>query len=110
MRNKSFYYLTSALIILAIQFTDLKIGPVKLSEIIFLLYALLCLKKIHKVTYSYFILFTFFLLATFVKNPFMSFDNSVAPSFLKTSYWISISRYLELIACLGFTEYICNIP
>lgn len=109
MRNKSFYYLTSALIILAIQFTDLKIGPVKLSEIIFLLYALLCLKKIHKVTYSYFILFTFFLLATFVKNPFMSFDNSVAPSFLKTSYWISISRYLELIACLGFTEYICNI-
>ena len=66
-------------------------------------------KKIHKVTYSYFILFTFFLLATFVKNPFMSFDNSVAPSFLKTSYWISISRYLELIACLGFTEYICNI-
>lgn len=109
MKGKSFYYLTSALIILAIQFTDLKIGPVKLSEIVFLLYALLCLKKIHKVTYFYFLFFTFFLFVTFIKNPFMSFDNSVAPSFLKTSYWISISRYFELIACLGFTEYICNI-
>lgn len=109
IKTRTFYYLTCFLIVLSVQFTELKLGSVKLSEIIFLLYVLICLKKIHKLVYYYFLFFTFFLLVTFLKNPFMNFDNSIAPSFLKTSYLISIGRYLELIACLGFAQYIYNV-
>lgn len=87
-------------IIFCIQATDIKIGFIKISELILLL---LCpfvfLQKNNKYIVYCFFFFSIQLIFSF----FITYNTTysiVSKSFLKTPYMISISRYLELIACL----------
>lgn len=83
-----------------IQFTDLKIGVVKVSEIILLFVAPYFLsKKTNKYIAWFLLFFTVVLFISLVKTATLDFQH-LGNSFLKAPYLISLSRYLELICCL----------
>ena len=88
------------LIVFCIQTTDLKIGFVKISEIILLLIApFFLLKPINKYLAYFFIFFTANLFISLIVTSTLDFHN-IGSSKIKAPYIISIARYLELVICI----------
>lgn len=94
------------IIVLAIHLTDIKISMIKISELFFLIYAIFKIRQIHKTTYFFFIYFFIFIIATFFHNISLKFDYSIVDNILKSPYWCSIGRFLEIISCLSFLEFV----
>jgi O-antigen ligase len=94
------YFLWVFLIVFCIQTTDIKIGFVKISEIILLLIApFLLLKPINKYLAYFLIFFTVNLVIGLVITTTLDFQ-VLGRSKIKAPYIISIARYLELITCI----------
>ena len=88
------------LIVFCIQTTDLKIGFVKISEIILLLIApFFLLKPINKYLAYFFLFFTVNLFVSLIVTSTLDFHN-LGLSKIKAPYIISIARYLELVTCI----------
>ena len=100
-------------VIIAFEMTDVKIGPVKIGELFFLLYVFFCLithtLKFRKIQTLFVVFFSIFFVITLLRNSFFRFDTSVADSFIKGPYWASFGRYLEYIACISFSLYISRL-
>lgn len=88
-----------------IQFTDLKIGLIKVSELILLLLLpIFIIKKTNKFIFYLLVFFSIVLIISLIKTIFIDFQY-LGNSLLKSPYIISISRYLEIVTCL----ILCNI-
>lgn len=89
-----------------VQFTDLKIGLIKVSEGL-----LLCLapfvfsKRIHKYVLYLLVFFTATTLISIGITFFLDFEY-LGKSFLKQPYLITIGRYIELITCLVLCNFV----
>lgn len=94
------------IIVLAMHCTDVKVSIIKLSEIFFLLYAIINIRSFCDVGKFFFRFFTIFLVITFVHNFFLNFSYNSNISFLKLPYFVSLGRYIEVISCLSFMEFI----
>ncbi|MGJ8743438.1 hypothetical protein [Polaribacter sp.] len=90
-------------VVFCIQFTELKIDVIKLSELLLLLITpfLYFKNKINKWSLYLLILFTLWLVISLAINPFRDFYLLTNVSVLKKPYLISIGRYLELISCIN---------
>lgn len=93
--------------IISFHFTETKIAGIKLNEFVSLLTIPVLLYSIRHVNkyLIYFIgLFLTFLLLTFLTNLNRDFYLNInSLTLLKRPYLISLSRFIELIACLAFT-------
>ncbi len=89
--------------------TDVKISIIKISEIGLLLYFVLFLRKFDKPIRKFLNFFIVFAGITFFHNLFLIFDYSVVDSFLKQPYICTIGRFLEVLSCLVFMQYVTNI-
>lgn len=88
-----------------VQFTDLKIGFVKITEILLLVAApFVLLGKLNKYVVHFLLFFTVMGVLSFWTTSRLDFAY-IEPSFFKRPYWITISRYLEIVTCL----ILCNI-
>ena len=82
------------------QTTDIKIGFIKVSELLLLLITpFIILKKNNKYFIYLLTFFTIELVLTFFIT-FFSTYSQVSKSLMRMPYFISIGRYLELIVCL----------
>ncbi|SEC48864.1 O-Antigen ligase [Tenacibaculum sp. MAR_2009_124] len=89
-------------IVFCSQFTELKVSVVKIAEILLLLFTpFIYRNKINKWILSLLLFISFWLLISLAFNPFRGFFLLDEVSVLKTPYWISIGRFLELIACVN---------
>jgi hypothetical protein len=89
-------------IVFCIQFTELKIDVIKVTEILLLLLTpFMYFKKINKWILLFLSLFILWFLISLLINPFREFYLLKNVSFLKTPYFITIGRFLELISCIN---------
>ena len=94
-------------IVFCIQFTELKLDVIKLSELLLLLLTpFIYLKKINKWILFFLVLFIFWFVQTILFNPIRSFFLLENVSILKRPYLISIGRFLELISCVNLSAII----
>lgn len=93
--------LTVALITFCIQTPDVKLGFVKISELILLLIApFLLKKKINKFIFYFFVFFTIEAILGLIITSTHRFA-ILGPSTFKSPYIITIARYFELISCIS---------
>lgn len=93
--------LTVCLITFCIQTPDVKLGFVKISEIILLLIApFILLKPVNKFIFYFFIFFTIQAVLGLVITSTHDFE-ILGPSKFKAPYVITIGRYFELISCIS---------
>lgn len=92
--------LTVCLITFCIQTPDVKLGFVKISEIILLLTApFLLTKSINKFIFYFIVFFTIEAILGLIITSTHHFE-ILGPSKFKSPYIITIGRYLELISCI----------
>ncbi|QMU28956.1 O-antigen ligase family protein [Adhaeribacter radiodurans] len=92
---------------ISFQLTEIKFYNIKINELL----ALLCLpfllyniKTLNKYVIYLLLFFCFLLITTVIQNNFQTFYFDLdSLSILRKPYFISISRFLELISCLVFT-------
>lgn len=105
-RNEGLLILFSIYCFICFQFTEIKIYNIKLSELLslsilpFIYYKF---SSINKFLFYFLIFFTLLLISTFLIN--FNQDFYLDPeflTFLKRPYLISISRYIEYLACFSF--------
>jgi hypothetical protein len=90
------------LVVFCVQFTELKVDVIKISELILLIITpFLYFKKINKWILSLATIFIFWFLQTLLLNPFREFYLLENVSVLKMPYIISIGRFLELVSCIN---------
>lgn len=105
--SKNFLFVV--FITFCIQFTELKLGVVKISEILLLLSTpFIYQRKINKWIYRLFLFISLWFLISLFFNPFREFYLLQNVSKLKTPYFISFGRFLELFACLNLAAIIIN--
>lgn len=93
--------LTVCLITFCIQTPDVKLGFVKISEILLLLIVpFLITKSINKFIFYFFIFFTIEAILGLLITSTHHFE-ILGPSKFKAPYIITIGRYFELIACIS---------
>lgn len=93
-------YILIFLITFCIQTTDVKIGFIKISEIILLLLTpIFFLKKINKYLFYFLIFFVFSLFTSLIITASLDFQ-ILGKSLIKAPFIITIARFLELITCL----------
>ncbi|HBK70196.1 MAG TPA: hypothetical protein DDZ39_00820, partial [Flavobacteriaceae bacterium] len=91
-------------VVFCIQFTEIKINVIKVAEILLLLLTpFLYYKSINKWVLLFLSLFIFWFLISIAFNPFREFYLLQEVSILKKPYFITIGRFLELIACVNLT-------
>src|SRR5260221_10153882 len=103
LKNKYLLFF-SLTISICFQLTDVKIFDIKISELLMLLLIPFLLRKgaTNKYVFYLFAFFSIYLLVTFILNLNREFFlNTEGLSILKRPYFISISRYIEIISCLG---------
>ncbi len=89
-------------VVFCIQFTELKLDVIKVSEVLLLLLTpLIYYKKINKWILLLLLLFISWFLITMLLNPFREFYLLREVSVLKTPYLITVGRFLELISCVN---------
>lgn len=101
-KRKNIVFNTLVLLFLTfcVQFTDLKIGFVKITELLLLVLApIVLLNKLNKYIVHFLLFFTTMALLSLWTTSRLEFSY-IEPSFFKRPYWITISRYLEIITCL----------
>ena len=83
-----------------IQFTDFKIGLVKVSELLLLaMLPILFVKKVNIKIFYILIFFSIEAIISLVITYFLDFEY-LGDSVIKRPYMITIGRYLELVSCL----------
>lgn len=93
--------LTVALITFCIQTPDIKLGFIKISELLLLALTPFLLKKsFNKFIFYFFIFFTVEVVLGVIITSTLEFD-ILGHSKLKSPYILTIARYLELITCLS---------
>lgn len=93
--------LTVCLITFCIQTPDVKLGFVKISEILLLLIVpFLITKPINKFIFYFFVFFTVEAILSLLITSTHHFE-ILGPSRFKAPYIITIGRYFELIACIS---------
>lgn len=96
-------------VVFCIQFTELKIDVVKVAEIsLLLLTPFIYYRRINKYILALLSLFTFWFLLTLFLNPFRDFYELQNVSPLKRPYFISVGRFLELMACVNLAALVYN--
>ncbi len=100
------------LITFCIQTTDVKVGFIKISEILLLILTPFLLQKtLNKYLFFFIIFFTLSLLISLIITSTLDFQ-ILGKSKIKAPYIISIARYLELIACITVSaltlKYFCQ--
>jgi len=96
-------------VVFCIQFTELKIGVIKIAEILLLfLTPFIYYKKINKWILLFIIFFLSWFLISIVLNPFRDFYLLTGTSSLKRPYIISFGRFLELISCINLAALVHN--
>ncbi|PID69567.1 MAG: hypothetical protein CR989_00965 [Flavobacteriales bacterium] len=96
-------------VVFCIQFTELKIDVVKVAEIsLLLLTPFIYYRRINKYILALLSLFTLWLLLTLLFNPFKDFYLLQNVSPLIRPYFISLGRFLELIACVNLAALVHN--
>ena len=94
-------------VVFCIQFTELKIDVIKITEIsLLLLTPFIYFKTVNKWILALLALFSAWFLLTILFNPYRDFYLLTEVSKLKTPYFISLGRYLELIACINLMAFI----
>ncbi|MHA7059255.1 O-antigen ligase family protein [Aquimarina sp. M1] len=89
-----------------VQFTDVKIGLIKVSELLLLCLApLVFSRRIHKYVVYLLVFFTITTLISIVTTCFTDFEY-LGKSFLKQPYLITIGRFVELITCLVLCNFV----
>ncbi len=105
IRNVSFIIF----VVFCIQFTELKVGVIKVAEILLLLLTpFIFYRKVNKWILLFIILFTSWFLVSILLNPFREFYPLSNVSALKRPYLISLGRFLELISCVNLTALVHN--
>ncbi len=105
-KNKILSVLILLFLTFCVQFTDVKIGLIKVSELL-----LLCLapfvfsKKTHKYVIYLLAFFTATTLISLCVTYFSDFEY-LGKSFLKQPYLITIGRYVELVTCLVLCNFV----
>lgn len=95
-------------VVFCIQFTELKVDVIKLSELLLLLLTpFVYYKRVNKWILSLLFLFVFWFIHTLLINPFRDFYLLKGVSILKTPYLITIGRFLELLSCINLAALIC---
>ena len=105
-KTQSVYNLLFILFVtFCVQFTELKLDVIKLSELLLLMITpfLYLKKRINKWSLSFLSLFIFWLLFSFLLNPFRDFYLLENVSILKQPYFITLGRFLELISCVNLS-------
>ena len=100
LKNKYLLFF-SLTISICFQLTDVKIFDIKISELLMLLLIPFLLRKgaTNKYVFYLFAFFSIYLLVTFILNLNREFFlNTEGLSILKRPYFISISRYIEIIS------------
>ncbi|PWK02469.1 O-antigen ligase-like membrane protein [Flavobacterium araucananum] len=93
--------LTICLITFCIQTPDVKVGFVKISEVLLLLITPFLLKKsVNKFIFYFFVFFTIEAILGLIITSTHHFD-ILGPSKFKAPYVITIGRYFELISCIS---------
>lgn len=107
MERKNIIFNTLVLLFLTfcIQFTDIKIGLIKVAELLVLgVTPFVVLGRLNKYIVYLILFFTGATIISFLVTNNLSFSY-LEPSFIKRPYWITVGRYLEIITCLM----LCNI-
>ena len=95
------------LVVFCIQFTELKLNVIKLSELILLaLTPFIYYKRINKWMFLFILLFFIHLVITLLINPYRDFFLVDGVSFFIKPNLISIGRFLELISCVNLAALI----
>lgn len=109
--NKSYAYSDEQQLIYLIffsfcfQFTDLKIGFVKISEILLLIILPFVLtRRINFFVYTFFLFFSFLLIKTLLLNPLYEFYINADLALLKQPYFVSVARFVEITCCIIFAH------
>ncbi len=104
-KNTIFNTLILLLLTFCIQFTDLKIGLVKITEFLLLgLAPLVLLGKLHRFVIYFLVFFTAMGAISLIVTSNLDFSY-IEPSLLKKPYWITLGRYAETVTCV----ILCNI-
>lgn len=116
MKDKNFILYKSelwaiVLCTLCLQMPDLKIANIKISEILMLAILPFYIKKIweSRINIYFLLFFILFLFKTFAVNLFTRFYINDDLPILKYPYFISISRFIEMITCLLFCIYVLSV-
>jgi len=104
-KNTIFKIILLLFITFCVQFTDLKIGFVKITELLLLaITPFVLLGKINKYV-LYFLMFFSFMAFLGILTTYTLEFTYIEPSFFKRPYWITLGRYLEIVTCMT----LCNI-
>lgn len=100
-KNENIYNIVVLLFLtFCVQFTDLKIGVIKISELLLLiLVPIILFKKINKYIFYLLLFFSLTALVSLAISFFADFKY-LGNSIIKAPYVITIGRYLELVTCL----------
>lgn len=105
--------LLNIMLVFSIQATDFTIFSVKFGEIYFILFVvcfLITKSKINKIILSILVLFLFIVLITFMININTKFYIPTSGiSILKEPFFITITRLVEIISCIGVVLYIMYV-
>ncbi len=105
-KEKLYNFIIIIFFTFCVQFTDVKLGLIKFSELALLgLIPIILAKKIHKYVVYLLVFFSLATVITMLKTYFSSFQY-LEPSFLKRPYLITVGRYLELITCLVLCNFV----
>ncbi|WP_084288377.1 O-antigen ligase family protein [Desulfovermiculus halophilus] len=105
--NKLYIILFAYICIIVIQFTNIKLGPIKIGEctiFLFILFYALREKTLYvnnDLKYT-FCLITYFLVVSYIVYPFVNYYPPNNIIILKSPALIPLSRYFQLLLCLSF--------
>jgi len=110
-KDKILLVVLSLVVTCCFQLTDVKILSIKIAEFFMLaIFPFMISRKLNKFIIYFFGFFTIYLLTTFALNLNQVFYLPLEDLYLlKRPYLISLSRYLELIACISFALFVYKI-
>ncbi|WP_428330048.1 O-antigen ligase family protein [Mucilaginibacter sp.] len=115
MERKGLVFYKSELWLIAIctfclQMPDLKVSSIKISELLMLMLLPFYIKETFKskTLILFFAFYVLFLFKTFATNTIAQFFINEDLPLLKHPYFISLSRFVEMLACIIFCVFILN--
>ncbi len=96
-------------VVFCVQFTELKVDVVKIAEILLLILTpFIYQRKINKWILLIATFFFVWFVVSILLNPFRDFYLLKNVSILKQPYFITVGRFLELIACINLVALVNN--
>lgn len=101
------------LLFFSLQATDITIHSIEIGQMFFLLfflYHLVTKFKIHTIIFYYILLFSTLLVASFITDMHTIFYiNLLNITLMKEPYLISLSRFVEMLACFSVVLYVLEV-